>query len=99
MTDPNTNSSRRDFLGNALKLGAGSILIGTPPRENVAAEATSGSTGAVKKLPHLQNFPISRPAFSSRTTARDLCPWAGRVRASLPTRCPRPNFVTCIYQD
>jgi hypothetical protein len=40
MTDPATNSTRRDFLANALKLGAGPILIGASTREGVAAEAT-----------------------------------------------------------
>jgi hypothetical protein len=32
-SDPATNSSRRNFLGKTLKLGAGSILIGASPGE------------------------------------------------------------------
>jgi len=57
MTDPATNSSRRNFLGNALRLGAGSILIGASTRKGVAAEATSGSPGAVKNVAALAELP------------------------------------------
>jgi alpha-galactosidase len=59
MPDPAIHSSRRAFLGNALKLGTGAILIGPALRESAAAEITrknssmSGSVAAAAKLPDL----------------------------------------------
>jgi hypothetical protein len=65
MTDLTTNSSRRDFLGNALKLGAGSILIGASPQKSAAAEAASESPGAMKSITTL----VELPDFPARVFA------------------------------
>ncbi len=70
-SDPATNSSRRDFLGNALKLGVGSVLIGASSRESVAAEAASGSPGSVKNVSALAELPeLPTRAFVERDGSR-----------------------------
>ena len=40
MPDPNSHFSRRDFIGNTLKLGAGSLLLGAAVPENAGAKET-----------------------------------------------------------
>ena len=40
MPDPNSFFSRRAFLGNTLKLGAGSLLLGAAVPENAGAKET-----------------------------------------------------------
>ena len=57
MTDPTIHSSRRDFLGHALKVGAGSVLIGASAGESAASEAASGISGAAKNIAALGELP------------------------------------------
>ncbi len=55
MPDPASNPTRRAFLGNALKLGTGSLLVGASLGSSAAVEAagTTGSSPVITTLPDL----------------------------------------------
>lgn len=68
MTDQNSNFSRRDFLGNTLKLGAGSILLGSTLPGH-AADKTASSASGSKSLTALPELP-ARVLIAHEGTAR-----------------------------